>query len=148
MNTAENMDNFNLEYIKKIVSQVMGEDIWNGFCDVVTTERPRIDMYDAGSRLLILGEIPGILTPGEVSISVSGGKLYIRGIARDKYQNSKPGMVLKSECIYGAFERVLDLPYPVDENNISASYENGILEITMQRASVDNGRTIKVDFKK
>lgn len=148
MGTAKKNENQNLEYIKKIVTEVMGEELWNGFYDIITTERPRIDMYDDGSTLVILGEMPGILTPVDLFISVHSTKLNIRGISRDKYQSSKPGKILKSECLYGAFDRTLDLPYPVDEGSINAVYENGMLEITMNKATDDQGRTIKVEFKK
>lgn len=147
MDTARN-ENPGLLYIKQIVTEVMGEELWNGFYDVVTSERPRIDMYDDGTNILILGEIPGVLDPADMSITVSSNLLNIKGISRDKYQLERPGKILKSECLYGPFDRTLELPYPVYEKSITAVYENGILEITMKRASVDEGKNIKIEFKK
>ncbi|KPU46342.1 Hsp20/alpha crystallin family protein [Oxobacter pfennigii] len=148
MDTSKHDENPNLDYIKKIVSEVMGEGLWNGFYDVVTAERPRIDMYDNGKKIIVVCEIPGILKPSDLSISVSLNKLNIRGISKDKYLNNLPGNMLKSECIYGPFDRTVELPYIVNEKSINAVYENGIIEITMERADTGDEQHVRVDFKK
>lgn len=148
MCAAKSDDNIDLKYIKKVVSEVIGEDLWNGFYDVMTTERPRIDMYDDGITLLVLAEAPSILKPEDVSISISSSRLTLKGIARDKFQRHRPGKVLKSECLYGSFNRTIELPYVVDDKSIKAVYENGMLEITMQRIGCDEDKTVEVEFKK
>lgn len=148
MGSSKNSESENLKYIKKIVSEVMGEEIWNGFYDVVTADRPRIDMYDSGDTLVVVGEIPGILNPGDLSISVTSNKLNIRGVSKDKYINNSPGKRIKSECLYGSFNRTIELPYEVDEESIWAVYENGMLEITMERIGKRDEKTVKVEFKK
>lgn len=148
MCAAKSDDNIDLKYIKKVVSEVIGEDLWNGFYDVMTTERPRIDMYDDGITLLVLAEAPSILKPEDVSISISSSRLTLKGIARDKFQRHRPGKVLKSECLYGSFNRTIELPYVVDDKSIKAVYENGMLEITMQRIGCEEDKTVEVEFKK
>lgn len=148
MGTSKNKDNEDLNYIKEIVAGVIGEELWNGFYDVVTTQRPRLDIYDDNHTIIVLGEIPGILNPSDVSISVSANKLNIKGISKDKYLNSIPGKRIKSECLYGAFDRTVDLPCCIDERSIKAVYENGILEITMQRVNDNSEKTVEVEFKK
>jgi len=148
LDTEKNKEFEDLKYIKDIVAGVIGEDIWNGFYDVVTTERPRLDIYDNINSFIVLGEIPGILNPSDVSISVNANKLNIRGISRDKYLNNMPGKRIKSECIYGAFDRTVELPCSIDEKSIKAVYENGILEITMKKQEDCKVKTVEVEFKK
>lgn len=148
MSAPKNNDTMNLKYIKHVISEVIGEELWNGFYDVVTTEKPRIDMYDEGSCILVIAEAPGILNPDDISISVASNKLNIKGLMKDKYQRHKPGKVIKSECLYGAFNRIVELPYLVDEKSIKAIYENGLLEITMQRIDTVRDKTIDIEFKK
>lgn len=148
MCAAKSNEEIDLRYIKKVITEVMGEDLWNGFYDVMTTERPRIDMYDNGSTLLVLAEVPSILSSEDVSISVSNLRLNIKGSSKDKYQRHRPGKMLKSECLYGSFNRTIELPYQIDEKNIKATYENGMLEIIMQRIITDETKTIEVEFKK
>jgi HSP20 family protein len=149
MGSSKGNENANLKYIKKVVSEVMGEDLWNGFYDVVTSERPRIDMFDSGSTLVVEAEAPGIINPADLNITISSNRLNIKGITRDKYQHNKPGKTLRTECLYGAFNRSIELPYPVDDRTMKAVYENGMLEITMQAINDNEAeKTIKVDFIK
>lgn len=148
MCAAKSNDNVDLKYVKHVISQVMGQDVWNGFYDVVTSERPRLDMYDSGSAIYILAEAPGILNPSDLSISVASNKLNIKGTMNDKYQRHKPGKIIRSECLYGSFNRTVILPYTVDEKNIKAVYENGLLEITLQRTDMEDDRTVEIEFKR
>lgn len=148
MSSSRNNENINPEYIKFIVSQVMGPEVWNGFFDIVSNERPRIDMYDSGDSIYILAEIPGVLNNDDINISISSNKLTLKGTTKDKFLKSKPGKTLKTECIYGSFYRIIELPYIVDDKSIKASYENGILEIEMHRIEgIDKGN-VNIDFKK
>lgn len=148
MCAAKNNENVDLKYIKKVISEVMGEDLWNGFYDVVTTERPRIDMYDDGKTLLVLAEAPSIQNPEDVAISVNANRLNIKGTAKDKYQRHRPGKMLKCECLYGSFNRTIELPYAVDGKNIKAVYENGMLEIVMQKMNVEEDESVEIEFRK
>lgn len=148
MGTTKGSENMDLKYIKRVISEVIGEELWNGFHDVVTTEKPRIDMYDDGSNIFIIAEAAGIQNPDDVSVSVSGNKLSLKGIIKDKYQQHKPGKGVKNECLYGSFNRAVELPYIIDEKSIKAIYENGMLEITMQRIDVKNDKNVEIEFKK
>jgi HSP20 family protein len=148
MSAAKSNENLDLKYVKHVISQVMGQDVWNGFYDVVANEKPRIDMYDDGENLYIVAEAPGIIGPNDIAISTSTNKLSIRGTMKDKYQRHKPGKMLKSECLYGSFNRTIVLPYPVDEKNIKAVYESGILEIVLKKTGSYNDTNIDIEFKK
>jgi HSP20 family protein len=138
----------NIKYVKRIVTEVMGEEFWNGLHDVVTSERPKVDIYDDGNRLVLLFELPGILNTEDMSISVTTNKINIKGIRKDKFNENKPGKKIKSECIYETCNRTIELPYVVDDKNIKAVYENGVLEITMERINSVYDRTINVEFRK
>lgn len=148
MSAAKSNDNLDLKYVKHVISEVMGQDVWNGFYDVVTAEKPRIDMYDEGNTLHIIAEAPGILNQNDLSITVMSDRLTLRGFIKDKYQHHKPGKMIKSECLYGSFNRMVMLPYSVDEKNIRAVYENGILEITLLKVDNEIDKNIEVEFKK
>lgn len=148
MGSNRNSENQNSKYVKRIVTEVMGEGFWDGLQDIVTTERPKVDIYDDGSKLMILAEIPGILNTQDVSISVTVNKFNIKGIRKDKYLDNKPGKKIKGECIYESFNRTIELPYAVDDTSIKAVYENGILEVTMERMNSDHDKAINVEFRK
>lgn len=125
---------------------MLGEDLCGGLYEILTAERPRIDMYDGEDTLTVLVEAPGIVSPGDVFISSSSDKLNIKCTTRDRYEENKPGRKLKGECIYETLDRTIDLPYPVDGSTIKATYQNGILEIRMEKAQELHDGVI-IEFK-
>lgn len=146
MGSSKKNEKSSVNQLRSILSEVLGEELCTGLCDIITAERPRIDMYDGGDTLTVLVEAPGIISPGDVFISSSSDKLNIKCTTRDKFEENKPGKKLKGECIYETLDRTIDLPYAVDDKAIKAAYENGILEIRMQK--VPEGQdSIKVEFK-
>lgn len=52
--------------------------------------------------------------------------------------------VLQDSCLHGTFERKLRLDTAVDEEQIKASYENGVLEITVAKAAKPVARKIEI----
>ena len=150
-NTNANANaNTNLRYLKKVITDSVGEDFWNGLCDVVTTERPKIDIYENEGFLLILAEIPGLISAEDVNISITSNRLNIKGVSKDKYQSQdkKTLKKIKGECLFGSFDRVVELPFKVDNERIEAIYENGILEIKIPKSEHIVENTIKIQFKK
>lgn len=149
MSSNKGNDTNNGRQIKELISSLMGEQFWNGLCDVVNAEKPRIDMYEGEASITVLAEAPGILNSDDIFIAISSNKLNIKYTSRDKYQHSSaPGKRVKSECLYDTFDRTIELPFAVDSASIKASYENGMLEITMEKVDETFGRNVKVDFKK
>lgn len=148
MKSAKHNENENLKYLKKIISDSIGEEFWEGFCDIITTEKPRVDIYENNDTIIVTAEIPGVLNPDDILIDIASNKLTIRGESKDKYQYNNPGRKIKGECVYGTFNRCIELPHPVEEDNIDAAYESGILEIKMQRIDKSENRNVKIQFKK
>lgn len=148
MGSRKSAENDNSKYLKKVITDIMGEESWNSFCDVVTKEKPRIDIYDDNSILTVLAEVPGIQSLSDIYVTLDGNKLNIKGVTKSKHDSDELGLKIKSECIFGNFDRTVVLPYPVDEKDIKAVYEYGILEITLKKQEVDESRNIRIDFRK
>ncbi len=75
---------------------------------------------------------------------LDGDVLTLEGERRDEHDESR-GNVYQSERSYGRFERAIRLPEGVAPESIKASFDNGVLEVTMptpQRKAT--GRTIEV----
>src|SRR5512144_1999295 len=92
----------------------------------------RVEAYQEGGELVIRAEMPGIDPEKDVDISVSDGMLTIKAERREeKKQEDKAGY--RSEFRYGMFSRSLPLPAGVREEDIKASYSDGILEVRVPR---------------
>lgn len=71
-------------------------------------------------------ELPGIDPEKDVDVSVRDGVLTIKAERSEKKDTNG-----RSEFSYGSFVRSVTLPMGADEDNIKASYDKGILTVTV-----------------
>src|ERR671921_1611991 len=99
----------------------------------VTGWVPAIDVIQRDEDLVVRAEIPGA-RPEDVDITVQNGVLTISGKLEEEREEERQGYLVR-ERRYGTFRRSLQLPQDVDEDQISARFENGILEIMIPGAA-------------
>lgn len=103
---------------------------------------PRVDVFDRSNDLVIRAEMPG-LTAEEIDINIEDRTLTISG-ARTFSQTDDEGTVHRREIQIGEFERTLVLPEGMNAEEITASMDNGILEISIPRRPEVLPRKVKV----
>jgi HSP20 family protein len=96
---------------------------------------PAVDALTKDSDLVIRAELPGV-NHEDVDISLHDNVLTISGERRDEQEEEERGGYHIRERRYGSFTRSLALPEGIDESKISARYENGVLEVTVQGGAV------------
>jgi len=101
-----------------------------------------VDVSDAGEALTVKAVLPGI-KPDDVEITVSDGVLTIRGETRQETTAEKENYYHR-EIRYGAFSRSIALPSGVSQEQAEASFEDGILTVTLPKAAEARPRTIPV----
>jgi len=94
-----------------------------------TTWMPRIEKVQRDNQLVIRAELPG-LNKDDVTINVDEGLLEISG-ERHQEDENKDDESYWTERSYGSFYRAIPLPDGVDEDKISANFDNGILNVTV-----------------
>jgi HSP20 family protein len=88
----------------------------------------RVEEYrDAGS-LVVKAEVPGIDPDKDVDITLIGNQLQIN-VRHEERSEHKGKEGYRSEFRYGSFSRTVTLPAPVEQNDVDASYTDGVLEI-------------------
>ena len=93
-----------------------------------------VDVFSRGNDLVVRAELPGIDPQKDVEVSVQNGMLTIRGERRQE-QVQEGEQWYRMERSYGSFERSIALPESVNETDIEAKYDNGILEVIVPRAA-------------
>lgn len=88
---------------------------------------PRLDLTENDKEYVVRCEVPGIHKEN-LDINLTGNVLRITG-HRDAVQETKNEMYLCREREVGRFVRMLTLPVAVDEANINATYQDGILTV-------------------
>ena len=103
---------------------------------------PRLDLAETDKEFVIRCEVPGIHKEN-LDINLSGSMLRITG-HRDAAQETKDEMYLYREREVGRFIRTLKLPTAVDEGNIEAAYQDGILTIHVPKAATAAAKKILI----
>ncbi|MBI4284633.1 MAG: Hsp20/alpha crystallin family protein [Chloroflexi bacterium] len=104
---------------------------------------PAIDMYEKEDSFIVRAELPGVKKE-DVEITVMGDTLTMKG-ERKPPEGIKEQEYQCTEICYGKFSRSLTLPTAVDTEKIEATYENGVLEITLPK--VKEATPAKVQIK-
>jgi HSP20 family protein len=91
---------------------------------------PAVDVFHRDKDLVIRAELPGIDPEKDVEISLDQNVLTIRGERRYEERSSSNGGS-RFESGFGSFSRSILLPDGVKEDDIQATYENGILEVVV-----------------
>lgn len=119
----------------------------NGVHFEMGTYVPRIDISEDERHIYIMGEFPG-MNENDVKISVSDGVLTIRGEKKRNEEHSSRNFH-RIERSYGEFVRQFTLPDNLNEDDIKAEFENGVLEIVIPRREPEKPkeREIKVGRK-
>jgi HSP20 family protein len=78
--------------------------------------------------MVVRAELPGVDPDKDVDVSVSDGMLHIRAERREQSEEqSKDGY--RSEFRYGSLSRSISLPPGCRQDDVSASYRDGVLEV-------------------
>ena len=103
---------------------------------------PALNIYEEADRLLITAELPGVKA-ADLDLSIEGETLTIQG-KRDRRQNESGASYHRREIESGSFSRAIALPIKVETEHVGAKLTNGILTITLLKASAVTPRQIKV----
>ena len=106
---------------------------------------PALDLHQDENNFLVRVEVPG-MKKEDLALSLHEGLLTISGERRhEKANDAKAAM--RNERHFGRFERLVTLPAQVDGTRVSASYEDGILTVTLPKAEAAKPRQIEIGVK-
>ena len=108
----------------------------------VAPRYPAVNLWSNEDGLVINAEVPGI-SADDIDISVIGETLTLSG-ARKQEELGEGTRYHRHERGNGKFSRLIELPFPVDVNDVQATFTNGVLNISMPRAEADKPRKIVV----
>lgn len=112
-------------------------------CAVPT--RVPIDVYQQDSNLIVKASLPGA-RPEDIDVAVTGDVLTIKGEIKREAEAKEENAVRRERC-YGAFARTVPLPTKVDTGKVSATFENGVLTLTMPAAAEAKPTGIRVQAR-
>jgi HSP20 family protein len=124
--------------INKLVDQVWGgrQESW----------LPAIDVFDTKDAVVLKAELAG-MNPDDIQIEVEDNVLTVKGERRFEEAVDEE-RYYRVERRFGSFQRSLALPQGVRAEDISASYEDGILTISVPKVEEEKPKRIEVKATK
>ena len=141
--TTRNSGNEISNRISRLLNDAFGGLDWQYRDSVSASWVPPVDIFEEKEAIRITAELPGV-RPEDVKISLEGNVLTVHG-QKQQMAEERAERVHRYERTYGEFERTFNLPASVDANKITASYENGVLTITLPKAEQARPREIQVE---
>lgn len=106
---------------------------------------PALDVRETDDRFDLSLDLPGI-EPEEVSVSFEDGMLTISG-KREFADENKGETWHRIERGFGTFARSVRLPRTADAERIEATFDKGVLTVSVPKAEAAKARTIEVRSK-
>lgn len=120
------------------------DDMFRGFDDprlfVGRSGWPSLDVEETDKEYRVTAELPG-LEERDVEVLLHDGLLTVRGEKRIESENRNR---THTERFYGHFERQISLDRDVDENRVSATFNNGVLTVTVPKSAKAVERTKRI----
>jgi HSP20 family protein len=124
--------------IDRLFEDVMGRDGAQGGW------APAVDVREDENALVLELEIPGV-SPEQVEVTAENGVLTIRGEKRsERREDDEKRRWHLVERSYGAFHRAFQLPKGVDEGQIEASFDQGVLTVRVPKSALPQPRKIEI----
>ena len=110
-----------------------------------SAETTPVDMYHTEKEVVVKAALPG-LKPEEVDISISDGYLTIKGETKAEEKIGEEDYFYR-EHRYGVFSRSIALPDELRTDEAEASFDDGILTLTIPKSAEVKPKQIKVKAK-
>jgi HSP20 family protein len=110
----------------------------------VTEWAPAVDATTKNGDLVIRAELPGV-SPEDVDISLQNNVMTISGERKAEQEEERGGYFIR-ERRYGSFSRSFSLPQGTDESKVSARFDQGVLEVTVEGAgAIEEPKRIQIE---
>jgi HSP20 family protein len=93
---------------------------------------PSVNVAETEAQYEVTADLPGI-NPEDVNVELHEGQVTISG-KRETEKEETGKTFHRVERQYGEFRRTISLPVPVDEQKITASYKDGVLNVVLPKS--------------
>src|ERR1700693_3652925 len=108
-----------------------------------TSFAPPVDIYEDEHNITLKLEVPGI-DEKDIDVRIENNTLTVHG-ERKFEKEEKEENFRRVERQYGSFTRTFSLPPTVDPEKVTASYDKGILKISLAKKAEAKPKQIKVN---
>jgi len=107
------------------------------------TFTPAVDIKENDNEIRLELELAG-MKPEDVEIMAENGVLTVRGEKRSERKEGDETRYQVIERTYGTFMRTFQLPQGIDEDQIKADFDNGVLTLHIPKAALPQPKRIEI----
>ena len=105
----------------------------------------KVNVAEQDGAVEVTAELPGC-APEDIDVQLKDGVLTIKGEKKvEKDEKEKDYHVM--ERSYGMFERSFTLPAEVDGSKVEASFDKGVLKVTLPKLPQEQSKSQKIAVK-
>ena len=106
---------------------------------------PAVDIFETEDELVLKADVPEVELK-DIDVRVENQTLTLSGERKFEREETKKGYH-RIERGYGQFTRSFSVPPTVDTENVQASYQNGVLTVTLPKKAAAKPRQVKIEAK-
>ena len=103
---------------------------------------PSVDVFEAENEIVLRAELPG-LSEEDVEITLENGRLTVKGEKKLEKEDVE-GEYRRLESRHGSFFRSFAVPNTIDRERIEATFEKGVLQVSLPKAEAAKPQRIEV----
>ncbi len=103
----------------------------------------RLDVVDRGDKYAVAVDLPGVKKE-DIRVTVEGAHVSIAADSKSESEVKNGDKVLHTERRATTYARSFELPVEVTEDNADASFENGVLHLTLPKRAATAGRRLNI----
>jgi HSP20 family protein len=137
------MDRFFAESVTNSPFRTLWSSTWNG--NGAARMPLPLDVYATKDEAVLVASLPGV-QPEAVEITINQNTVTVAGKVENvaASEEAKDATWYLHELAYGSFSRSLTLPFEIDAARADATFEHGILKLTLPKAEAAKPKQIKV----
>lgn len=102
---------------------------------------PAVDIYENDNEIILLADMPGVVTD-DIAIDLKDGVLTLTGDVRPWEDGEESDVLIEFEI--GKYYRQFTLSEAIHQDNIEASFTDGVLKLTLPKVARAVSRKITV----
>jgi len=102
-----------------------------------------VDVRDGDGEFVVTADLPGY-DKDDVEVSLADQTLHVEA-DHERHAEADDGEYIRKERRHESVSRSVRLPEPVAEDGVSATFQNGVLTVTLQKRDADGGTQIDIE---
>jgi HSP20 family protein len=128
--------------VGKVLERFFDDTVLPSFLSEERSFVPVFDITENKDTYTVVAELPG-MDESDLTVTFSDGILTVEGEKKQESEN-KGETYHRIERRYGSFRRSFRIPDDIQEDNIEATYKNGVLTLTVPKSEEKEARKIEI----